>query len=166
MWNKTASPSQTDGSIVFARWRHWHHLANTIELVLLLAQPSLQPKLQIDWFSHFCTAHGRKSLYFAMGDSFPKIALFMGELDPHPIHDSLSQTDPTVQATSRSVQLFSHRWPQSVPILHNAMPLSLLKLPLPNGGIWTLIYYMVPWVHLSPQPKLRLDRFSRFCRAH
>jgi len=50
--------------------------------VLLLAQLSPQPKLQIDRFSHFCTAHGRKSLYFAMGDHFPKIALFLGGTGP------------------------------------------------------------------------------------
>jgi len=28
------------------------------------------------------------------------------------------------------------------------------------------IKYMVPWVHLSPQPKWYLDRFSHFCGAH
>jgi len=53
-------------------WTHWHHLANTIELVLLCAHPSLQPKWQIDRFSRFCTAHGRKSLYFTMGYPFPQ----------------------------------------------------------------------------------------------
>ena len=49
----------------------WHHLANTIELVLLLAHPRPQPKWQIEQFSRFCTTHGRKSLYFTMGDHFP-----------------------------------------------------------------------------------------------
>jgi len=29
-----ASPQQTDASVIFARWAHWRHLANTIELVL------------------------------------------------------------------------------------------------------------------------------------
>jgi len=28
------------------------------------------------------------------------------------------------------------------------------------------IYYMVPWAHMSPQPKWYLDWFSRFCRAY
>jgi len=33
------------------------------------------------------------------------------------------------------------------------------KLTLHKGSL-------VPWAHLSPQPKQHLDRFSRFCRAH
>ena len=98
-------------------WAHWHHLANTIELVLPSAHPSPQPKWQIDRFSRFCTAHGRKSLYLTMGDPFPKIAPFHADLDPHLICDFLGQSKPTVQTSSRSVQLFSHSWPQSVPTL-------------------------------------------------
>ena len=40
--------------------------------LLRLAHPSPQPKLQIDRFSRFCTAHGRKSLYFTYnGRPFP-----------------------------------------------------------------------------------------------
>ena len=35
----------------------WRHLVNTIELVLPSAHPSPQPKRQIDWSNHFCTAH-------------------------------------------------------------------------------------------------------------
>jgi len=49
---------------------HWRHLANTIELMLPSAHPSPQPKRKIDRFSRFCTAHGRKSLYFTMGLPF------------------------------------------------------------------------------------------------
>jgi len=45
-------------------WAHWRHLANMTELVLPSAHPSPQRKRQIDWFSHFCTAHGRMSLYY------------------------------------------------------------------------------------------------------
>jgi len=64
-----------------ARWRH---LANTIELVFHSAHPSRQPKRQIDRFSRFCTAHGKKSLYLIMvDDPFPlKIAPSHGDLDP------------------------------------------------------------------------------------
>jgi len=47
-------------------------IANMIELVLPLAHPSPQTKRQINRFSHFCTAHGRKSLYFTTGGPFPK----------------------------------------------------------------------------------------------
>jgi len=58
-------------------------LANTIELVLPSARPSPQSKQQIHRFSRFCTAHGRKSLYFTMGDSFaPKLPILMGIWTP------------------------------------------------------------------------------------
>jgi len=50
----------------------WRHLANTIELMLLSAHPSPQRKRQIDRFSHFCTAHGRKSLYFTLCVPIPQ----------------------------------------------------------------------------------------------
>jgi len=61
-------------------WAHWHHPANTTEIMLIRATWRiplnlcfLRPtQVQIDQFSHFCTAHGRKSLYFAVGASFPK----------------------------------------------------------------------------------------------
>jgi len=33
-------------------------------------------------------------------------------------------------------------------------------------GMWTPIYYMVPWAFSSPQPKRYLDQFSHFCRAY
>jgi len=42
-------------------------MANTIELVLSSFHQNLQHKRQIDQFSRFCTADGRKSLYFTMG---------------------------------------------------------------------------------------------------
>jgi len=29
--------------------------------------PSPQPNLHLGWFSRFCTAHGRQSLYFTVG---------------------------------------------------------------------------------------------------
>jgi len=41
-----------------------------------------------------------------------------------------------------------------------------LKVAPSHGGIGTPIKCMVPWAHLSPQPKRHLDRCSRFCRAH
>jgi len=86
-------------------------------------------------FSRFCTAHGRKSLYFAMGNPFPQNCAFLWEgSGPHLIHASFSQTESTVQITSRSVQLFSHSWPQSVPILYSGRPFPS-KLPLPTGDL-------------------------------
>jgi len=62
---------------------HWRHLANMIELVLSSAHPSPQPKQQIDRFRRFCTAYGRKSIYFTMGDLFHQNWTFSwGDLDP------------------------------------------------------------------------------------
>jgi len=56
-------------------WAHWHHLANTIELVLPSAHPSPQSKRQVDRFGRSnCTAHGRKSLYLQWALLAPKIA--------------------------------------------------------------------------------------------
>jgi len=46
----------------------------------------------------------------------------MGDLDPHLIHDSFGQFEPTIQTASRSVQLFLHRWLQRVAIFYNWHP--------------------------------------------
>jgi len=46
---------------------HWCHLANTIELVHPSAHSSPQSKRQMDRFSRFCTAYGRRCLYLTMG---------------------------------------------------------------------------------------------------
>jgi len=54
---------------------HWRHLANTIELVHPSANLSPQLKRQINRFSCFCTAHGRKSLYFTMAPVSTRIPL-------------------------------------------------------------------------------------------
>jgi len=63
---------------------HWRHLANTFELVLHSAHPSPKLKWQVDWFSRFCTAHGRKSPYFTMGAPIPQNWLFPRGSGPHP----------------------------------------------------------------------------------
>jgi len=59
------------------RQAHWRHLANTTELVLPWAHPSLQPKQQIDWFNRFCTAYNKMSLYFTMGTAFDQNCAFL-----------------------------------------------------------------------------------------
>ena len=74
---------------------HWRHLANTIELVL----PSIRPctpsttQTQIDQFSRFCIAHGRKSLHFTW-DAPPrlKIAHSREDLEPGNTHGSCAYT--------------------------------------------------------------------------
>jgi len=96
-----------DGSFTFPRWRH---LANVIKLVLPSAHPSPQPKRQINRFSCFCTAHGRKSLYFTMGNRFSKIAPSnRGTLTPPNSWFPVPFWAQSLKA-SRLVQLFSHRW--------------------------------------------------------
>jgi len=65
------------------------------------------------------------------GRSFPKKLPFSWvDLDACLVRDSLGQSEPTVETASRSVQLFSHRWPQSVPFSK--------KLPLSVWGSGTL----------------------------
>ena len=67
----------------------------SIELVLPLTHPSPQPKRKIDWFSRFCTDHGRVSLYFTTGRPPPlKLTLPMGDLDPYLTRDSLDPSEP------------------------------------------------------------------------
>jgi len=51
-----------------------------------------------------------------------------------------------------------------------------LTKTLHRGRTWTVQWYfplvhnlrqcVLPWAHLSPQPKWHLDRFTRLCTAH
>jgi len=50
------------------------------------------------------------------------------------MHDFYGPSEPTTQTASRSAQPFSHRGPQSVPILYNGTLLPPVKLPLPMVG--------------------------------
>ena len=100
------------------------------------AHPSPQPKQHLDRFSRIRTGDRRVSLYFTMGRPFPpsKLPLPIGDLDLHLIHGSLVPPESSTQMASRSVQPFSHRGPQSVPILYSGTPLSPSQLLLPMGG--------------------------------
>ena len=70
--------------------------------------PSPQPKRQVSRSSRLYTAHGRKSLYFAMGDPFPKNCPFLWEgSGPHLIHDSFSQIESTVNRISIGSAVFA-----------------------------------------------------------
>jgi len=163
--------------------------------VLPSAHLSPQPKWQINWFSHFCTAHSRVSLVMP-GMSIPLIiAPSHGGSGLPEIHASLGQPESTTQMASQSVQPFSHsscksvirhvgacctraqnpngisvqpflhRWPQSVPILYNFRP-SLLKIVSTHGGMWTLSN---TWF-LGPTSVLNPNRISIgwavFWRSH
>jgi len=132
--------------------------------VLPSAHSSPQPKRQIDRFSRFCTAHGRRSLYFTMGDPFPQKCPFSwGDLDPHLIRDSLSQTEPTVQrhldrfscfrTGDRRVSVYSTMgtpFPQNCRFPRGSVP------PLGPSNTSSL-------AHPSSQTKRHLYRFSHFC---
>jgi len=138
-----------------------------IELVLPSAHPSPQPKREIDQFSHFCTAHGRKSITYNRRPFPPKLPILMGGVvDPIllMIPISLGHSQPIIQTASRSVQPFLDRRQQSAPTPYNLTPLYPSKLPLralPMGDLDP--------IHLGPpefSTKRHFGRFSRFCRAH
>jgi len=95
--------------------------------------PESTTKQQIHRFSRFCTAHGKKSLHFTMGNLSPKISPSHGDLDVHLIYHSFGHSEITIQMAWRSIQPFSHRWPQSVPTLYYGRPFPQ-KLPLPMEG--------------------------------
>jgi len=64
-------------------------------------------KWHLDWFSRFCTAHGRQSRYFTICCHFPppqNSPNAWGNLDPHLIHCFLGTLKSTSQTASRSVQ--------------------------------------------------------------
>jgi len=115
---------------------HWRHMANTIELVRPLAHPNPQSKRQIDRFSRFCTAHGRKSLYSTMGVPFPKIApsygriwtasntRFLGPIRAHNTNGISICSDVFAQMTAECP--YTSQWDIPSP--------SILPLPM---GIWT-----------------------------
>jgi len=138
-------------------WAHWHHLANMIELVLPSAYPHQQPKRQIDRFGCFCTAHGKRSLYFTMADplpqncpfswgSGPNLTRFLGSIRAHHPNGISIGSAVFVQMTADC--------PYTLQL--DALPMRDLGPHLIHGSLG----------HPSPQPKLHLDRFSSFCRAH
>jgi len=134
-------------------WAHWRHLANVIKLVLPSAQPSPQPNRQIDRFSRFCTARGRKSIYFTMGDTFPQNCPFpWGIWTACVTYDFVGSFDPTTQTGSWSIQLLLHRWPQGVPILYNGSPLFAINIaPYYRGsGLPANIWFSGPTWVLNP----------------
>jgi len=108
------------------------------ELVPSSTHPSPQPKRQIDRFSRFCTAYGRKSLYFTMGDLSPKIApsngvsgrlsntWFLGPIRAHNVNDISIGSAVFAQMTAECPNAL--QWDASLP----------LKIAFSmGGGIWT-----------------------------
>ena len=100
--------------------------------------PSPQSKWHHDQFNCFHTGDRRVSLYFTMGAPFPQNCPFPWGSGPPSNTWFLGPIRAHNQMASLLVQPFSQRWPQSVPILYNGMPLSPLKIAPSHEGIWTL----------------------------
>jgi len=142
---------------------HWHHLANTIELMLPSAHPCPQSERQVDWFSHSCTPHAEcrracRGMPFPLNCSFPcrtctpSNTWFLGSTQLS-IPNGISLGSAVfAQLTAESP--YTMQWATLSP-----------KLLLPTGRSGP-IEYTVPWAHPSPQPKRHLDRFRHFCRDH
>jgi len=113
------------GGHIGATWRIRLNLC-FLQHTAQMANRSVQP---------FLHSWQQKVAILYNGQPSPKIVASRWGSGPHRIHDSLSQTEPTVQTASRLVQLFSYRWPQSVPKLYNGTPLSPQNCPFP-WGIW------------------------------
>jgi len=108
------------------------------------------PHWYLDRFRHFCTAHGRVSLYFTMGRPFPlRIADLHGGFQV-PSNVLILHLQRTVSA-----------W-----IENPHLPAGLQHLRTLCWRVyWTeLELNMVPWPHPSTLPKQHLIRFSRFCQ--
>ena len=132
-----------------------------------MANESVQPFLHSSWQSVIRHAHSPNNCPFTWGYGPHLIHAFLGPTrvqNPYDIsigsavfkqltaecYYTLQQAAPspiiitpfpwgicTTKMTSWSVQLFLHRWPQSVPILYSRMPLPPQNCPLP-WGMWTL----------------------------
>ena len=125
-----------------------------------LGQSESIPHKHLDQFSHFRTAHGRRSSQWTA--HFPlKIALAHGGLDAHLIHASVGPVHSASPSPSQSVQPFLHRSWQRVSILDNGSPLSPSKLSLRMGGSGP---HLIDG-SLVRQAKRHLGQFSHFCRA-
>ena len=75
--------------------------------MLLSAHPSPQSKRHLDWFSHFCTAHG-SVVRHAWASPFPqKLHLHMGDLNPHLTNGSLGQPKSKSQTVSTGSAIFA-----------------------------------------------------------
>jgi len=69
-----------------------------------LGPPNKAPQWHLERFSHFCKAHGIKSLYFTMSTPFSsKLPLLIRGSRPHLTHGSLGLSKPKTQMASRSV---------------------------------------------------------------
>jgi len=142
-------------AVLLLLWAIWIH----IQYMVLCAHPSPQPIQDLDWFSHFCTAHVRVWLGMSGHVLSPKnCTLAWGDLDPPYntwFHWSTRVQIPNDISTGSAVftveRPYALQWDAVFP----------WKL-LPEGDL-DPIQYMIPWAHPSPQPKWHVEWFSRFC---
>jgi len=153
IWHKTASPPQTDGSVVFSTWIQCTlpsaHIGATWRIRLKLC--ALFSSSEYDWNRasfgppESTTHTANRSVQPFVHSSLqnvpilynerrfpPKLRFLVKDLDPDLIHDSLGHSQITIQTAWRSIPPFSHRWPQSVHVLHygNLFP---QNCPFPLG---------------------------------
>ena len=134
-----------DGSIVFARWRQCAPQSplNTC----FLGPTSPYAKRHLDQFSRFCTAHGRRSLYFTMGHPFsPQNCHHGWDISTPPSNTWF--LGPTRLRIPNSISIVIAIFAQ----LMAECPYSLqwvatfpLKIAPSHGKIWTPVQYVVPW---------------------
>ena len=63
-------------------WAHWRHLANTIELGAFFGPPDSTAAPKGKSICSAVSVQLTATLYFTVGDHFPKIAPFHGDLNP------------------------------------------------------------------------------------
>jgi len=121
----------------------------------------------MDRFSCFCTAYGRKCLYFTMGAPIHQNCPFpWGIWTSHVKRDAFGSCEPTTQTAPRSVQPSSHRWPRSVSIVYNDLPLPMLasrphvisgSLGPPDSGTQMVTWSFQPFLQGSLDDTLTVD---------
>jgi len=129
----SASPPQIDGSIVFARWRQCAHIGAVwqIPLNLCFLRPTRVHNPKGKSIGSAVSAQLTAEItILCKGRPFPQNCPFSCESGSP--SNSLDESEPTIQTAPRSVLLFSHRWPQSVPILYNGPPLPPQNCPWEN----------------------------------
>jgi len=113
---------------------HWRHLANTIELVL---RPTRVHNPNGKSIGSAVSAQLKADILYNGRPFSPKLPLLVGDLDPHLIHNSLSETEPTVQTASRSILIDSAVFAQvtaECPYTLQWDTLSPLKIAPSHGG--------------------------------
>ena len=147
---------------------HWRHMEITTEFVLPLAHPSPQPKHQIDRFSRFCTAQGRKSLVpILYNGRSPEIVPTHGGSGRHLTHDSLGPSEPATRPNGISIgsAVFAQITAEC-PYALQWDATSPLKITPFRGDPDSGPHLIHGLDQLESSTKRHLYRFSRFCMAH